>query len=386
MKEKNTTAPGIMGTLAMLSLTLMGLGSNAITPALETLAAHFEGKNVSFIQTVATLSMVLGALIAGAIMGKRMKTRTLAVLGSALCLIFGILPVWIDDYALLLAVRFVFGFALGLISPLGNALIMMHFQGKKQASLLGVGTFAMNIGGIAFQLLAGVLAEKSWNLAFWGHIFFVIALIMAFFLPADNPENAAKEKCQHNNEKLNYRAMLIIGAILFVFQTVNLAVMMSASTIYDIRNAGGAAVAALALTAFSVAGVIAGLLYGPVFQKCKRGMFVFAFGAVALGALVILFGQNALIMGAGYAFVGIGFNWQLTAFMGWIGAANPVSRIGTGTSIALATMNLGGFVSSFWMIALGYDIIKILWADVILCAALAIILFMINPFKEKKEV
>ena len=386
MKDNKTVTPGLLGTIAMLALTLMGLGSNAITPALETLASHFVGRNVSFIQTVATLSMVLGSLIAGAIMGKKVKTKTLAVLGSLLCLVFGILPVWIESYVLLLIIRFVFGFALGLISPLGNALIMMHFEGKRQASLLGIGTFAMNIGGIAFQMLAGILAEKSWNLAFWGHIFFVIALVMAFFLPNEEiiKEKKEKEQCR-KKEVLNYKVMVVIGLFLFVFQAINLSVMMSASTIFEMRNAGGATVAAMALTAFSVTGMFAGLLFGPVFQKCKRCMFVFAFGAVALGAFIILFGQSAIVMGIGYAFIGVGFNWQLTTFMGWVGIANPVSMIGTGTSIALATMNLGGFISSFWMIALGYDLIKILLADVILCIILAIILFVINPFKEQMK-
>ena len=81
-----------LATMAMLSLTLMGLGSNAITPALATLATHFPNRDVSFIQTVATLSMMAGALIAGAVMGKKIRTKTLAILGSSLCLFFGVLP------------------------------------------------------------------------------------------------------------------------------------------------------------------------------------------------------------------------------------------------------------------------------------------------------
>lgn len=178
----------MLATMAMLSLTLMGLGSNAITPALATLAAQFPNQDVSFIQTVATLSMMAGSLIAGAVMGKKIKTKTLAILGSILCLIFGILPVFMNSYALILVVRLVFGFAMGLIAPLGNALIMIHFQGNKRATLIGVGTFAMNIGGIAFQMLAGVLADISWNLAFLGHIFFAIAVIMSLFLPDEELE------------------------------------------------------------------------------------------------------------------------------------------------------------------------------------------------------
>ena len=64
-----------------------------------------------------------------------------------------------------------------------------------------------------------------------------------------------------------------------------------------------------------------------------------------------------------------------------VGIATPPSTIGIGTSIILAFMNLGGFVSSFWMILLGYNLTKILLSDVILCSVFAIGLFIANPFK-----
>ena len=46
----------------------------------------------------------------------------------------------------------------------------------------------------------------------------------------------------------------------------------------------------------------------------------------------------------------------------------------------LAAMNLGGFFSSFWMMFLGYDLTRILLADVVLCIGLAVILLIANPF------
>lgn len=381
-QQTKTSGTGMLATMAMLSLTLMGLGSNAITPALATLAAQFPNQDVSFIQTVATLSMMAGSLIAGAVMGKKIKTKTLAILGSILCLIFGILPVFMNSYALILVVRLVFGFTMGLIAPLGNALIMIYFQGNKRATLIGVGTFAMNIGGIAFQMLAGVLADISWNLAFLGHIFFAIAVIMSLFLPDEELEVVRNtDKKIQPKEKLNVRTVLLIGILMMVFQACNLSVMMNASTLYEVRNAGGATVAAIALTAFSVTGMFASLLFGVLFKHIKRAMFLMAFGCVAFGAGIIFMGQTAVIMGIGYGLIGIGFNWQFAAFTEWVGIATPPSTIGIGTSIILAFMNLGGFVSSFWMILLGYNLTKILLSDVILCSVFAIGLFIANPFK-----
>lgn len=381
MERKRGNGPGAAGTLAMLSLTLMGLGSNAVTPALATLAAHFEGKDVSFIQTVATLSMVAGSLLAGAVMGKKMKAKTLAVSGSLLCLVFGVLPVFMDNFAMILLVRLVFGFAMGLIAPLGNALIMLHFSGDRQAKLIGWGTFAMNIGGIVFQMISGMLADISWQFSFLSHSFFAAALVMAFFLPKETlPEKDSSCREQAVKEKLNWKAVGLIGIMILIFQTVNLSVMMSASTVFEVRNAGGAAVAAAALTAFSVAGMAAGMIFGEVFRKWKRFVFFLAFVSVALGAFVIFACSAALLIGAGYALIGIGFNWQFAAFTGLVGSVTPLSTIGIGTSVVLAMMNLGGFFSSFWMMFLRYDLTKILLADVVLCIVLAVVLLAVNPF------
>ncbi len=383
MERNKVNQPGLIGTLAMLSLTLMGLGANAVTPALSTLAAHFEGKDVSFIQTIATFSMVAGSLVAGAIMGKRLRAKTLAVWGSLLSLVFGVLPVFLDHFAAILLVRLVFGFAIGLIAPLGNAMIMLNFEGSRQAKLIGLGTFAMNIGGIVFQMISGVLADFSWRLSFLSHSFFAVALVMAFFLPKEElPEKNGVSKSSAGNEKMNWKTVGLIGLLILVFQTVNLSVMMSASTIFEVRNAGGAAVAAMALTAFSAAGMAAGLVFGKVFDKWRRFVFPLAFAAVAIGAFVVFSGSGALVMGAGYALIGVGFNWLFAAFTGWVGIATPPSTIGTGTSVILAMMNLGGFFSSFWMMLLGYSLTGILLADVILCIVLAIVLMIVNPFGE----
>lgn len=316
----------------------------------------------------------------------RIKIKTLSIFGSLLCLIFGILPAWMESFEMILLVRFIFGFALGLISPLGNALIMMHFKEKKQAVLLGLGTFSMNVGGIMFQMLSGVLADISWQLSFWSHIFFVIAFVMSFFLPEENLQQAGsrEKRLMKQKERLNRKTVTLVGVLILLFQTVNLSVMMSASTIFEVRNAGGATVAATALTAFSITGMLAGLVYGTIFQKCRRWMFFFAFGLAAVGAFIIFTGQTAFVMGAGYALIGIGFNWQLLTFTTWIGIATPESTVGTGNAVLLAMMNLGGFLSSFWMIALGNDLTKILLADVILCAFLAVMLRVFQPFGKGK--
>lgn len=57
--------------LSVMSLYLVYLGTAEISPALATLAQHFTGKNVTWISTVPSLFLVIGSLLAGAVLGKR---------------------------------------------------------------------------------------------------------------------------------------------------------------------------------------------------------------------------------------------------------------------------------------------------------------------------
>ena len=77
----------------------------------------------------------------------------------------------------------------------------------------------------------------------------------------------------------------------------------------------------------------------------------------------------------------------MAAFPGmttWIAMVNPLSKVGTGTSIAIAFMNLGGFLCSFWMIALGYNITKLIMADIIVSVVIAVIFIFASPFANKE--
>ena len=66
--------------LSVMSLYLVYLGTAEISPALATLAQHFTGKNVTWISTVPSLFLVIGSLLAGAVLGKRIHFRSLIIL------------------------------------------------------------------------------------------------------------------------------------------------------------------------------------------------------------------------------------------------------------------------------------------------------------------
>lgn len=365
----------------------MGMGSTVLTPAMNVLGEHFVGKNVSFAMTMGTLGVVLGSFIGGMIAGKLITAKNLAILGNIACLVLGCLPIAFDNFSLLLVDRFIFGVCLGLITPLANILIAENYEGNAMSKMMGFTSMFMSLGGIVFQLLGGILADVSWQTTFLAHGFFIVSVILCLFIPKDevmSKEEIEAKKNAGENEKMNIKVVMLVAVILLAFQTINMSVMMMASTLYAQRGFGGATEASIALTMYTVAGVVSGLLFGKLFNGLKRACMPLMMLIVAVGAGFVLASSSSMMCIIGFVLIGFGFMSAFPGMTTWIAMVNPLSKVGTGTSIAIAFMNLGGFLCSFWMIALGYDITKLILADVIVSVVIAVIFVFASPFANKE--
>ncbi|HIV25330.1 MAG TPA: MFS transporter [Candidatus Scatomonas pullistercoris] len=387
MTEEKRISP--IGTAAIMCLFLVSMGFTVVTPAMATLGAHYAGKDVTWISTLPTLFTVIATALAGSVMGKKVKYRTLAIAAGVLYLIGGCAPALFDNYAGMLVCRAILGFGLGLMAPLGNALIVGNYKGQKQASLLGYGTLFMNGGGIILQMLGGALAEMNWQLVFWGHAFGLIGLVMAFFLPEPDAPAAVPEAASAGKKEKMGKAVWLIAILFIVFNILNYPIMLNISTLFEIRNAGGATVAATGLSLYTVAGCVAGLIFGTLFKFAKRWCIALGYILCGLGALCIYVGQNAAIMTLGLILIGFGFSTVMPAFFAWVGVVTPASTVAGAISICMAVMNLGGFVSSFWLKLLtaifGENILSGIMIEIVVFLIIGVIFLIYSPFKEKKQ-
>ena len=387
MTEEKRISP--IGTAAIMCLFLVSMGFTVVTPAMATLGAHYVGKDVTWISTLPTLFTVIATALAGSVMGKKVKYRTLAIAAGVLYLIGGCAPALFDNYAGMLVCRAILGFGLGLMAPLGNALIVGNYKGQKQASLLGYGTLFMNGGGIILQMLGGALAEMNWQLVFWGHAFGLIGLVMAFFLPEPDAPAAVPEAASAGKKEKMGKAVWLIAILFIVFNILNYPIMLNISTLFEIRNAGGATVAATGLSLYTVAGCVAGLVFGTLFKFAKRWCIALGYILCGLGALCIYVGQNAAIMTLGLILIGFGFSTVMPAFFAWVGVVTPASTVAGAISIWMAFTNLGGFVSSFWLKLLnaifGENIMSGIMIEIVVFLIIGVIFLIYSPFKEKKQ-
>lgn len=383
-KQVNT-----LGFLAVMSMYLISMGVTVTTPAMAIFAAQFPENNYALISTLPTLFVVPASLICGAIVGKKIKYRTCAILGSAIFLFGGVLPAFVESFNMVLVGRAILGIGLGILSPLGNALILGLYDGQKQAKYLGYGTLLMNAGGIVYQMLGGQLAGMGWQAVFYGHLFGAIGLIMAFFIPEPevSPVGANTQQTSSKKEKMT-AAVFIIAGLFCVFNILNYPVMMNLSLLFETKNAGDAAAAATALSMYTIAGCIAGFLYGTIFKILKRFTISAGYLLCAVGALLVYAGPNFIIMTLGLCCIGFGFSLLMPAGLGLVGIHTPPSTVAIGTSVVMALMNMGGFISTYYLQAveaiMGNVIYNSILIEIVVLAVLAVFFLIYNPYPREK--
>ena len=386
MTEEKRISP--IGTAAIMCLFLVSMGFTVVTPAIAVLGEHFAGKNVAWVSTLPTLFTVLGTALAGSVMGKKMKYRTLAILSGFLYVIGGCAPALFDNYAGMLVCRAILGFGLGLMAPLGNALIVGNYKGQKQASLLGYGTLFMNGGGIILQMLGGALADVNWQLVFWGHAFGLIGLFMAFFLPEPDAPAPAPEAAKSGKKEKMGKTVWVIAILFVLFNVLNYPVMLNISGLFVARQAGTAATAATALSMYTVAGCVAGLVFGTVFKFAKRWCVALGYILCGLVTLFVYVSQNAATMTLGLILIGFGFSTIMPAFFAWVGVVTPASTVAGAISICMAFTNLGAFISTFWLqfldLVFGESVLSGIMIEIVVFLIIGVIFLIYSPFREKK--
>lgn len=347
---------GARATFAIFSVFFLMMGIGTITPAMNSIIGHWSAQGIAtssilLVNTLPTLTQVITMLIVGVVVGKRIKYRTAAILGCACFGLFGAMPVvFTDNFTFVLVCRALFGIGLGLITPLGNALIIGLYQGNKQAEFLGYGALVMNLGGIILQMLGGILspAADTWNLCFLAHALAFVSMGLCFFIP-EPPEHEAVVEGETQSKLTPY---VWVGSItLFLINLVNFSLLMNSSVWVSFTGTDNVSlIASISTSCFTVGGMISSALFGKTFEKLGNKTLSIGSVFMAVGAsLMYMCGDAWILIIVGFVLDGFGFNLILPGIMAFIGmTAHPRTQT-LSISIVMAVMNLGGFISTYYL-------------------------------------
>ena len=294
-------------TFSILSMSLLTvMAGAAMAPALGVIRQHFDAHSsltVQFIVSLPALFIILTNLIFP-LLCRRIKSRTLAIVGLIIYVVSGVGAYWIDNMTLLLIFRALLGVSVGIIMPLSTGLLAYYFPPERQSQLMGLAAAMNQLGGIVATLLAGILANISWNSAFLVYLLGLMALVLvAVSLPNDSlSDKSAKAKDATTRQLFKtyhpYIGAMCMTMILFFIFPTNFAITAQSNPILSTNSI------TLLMVGLDVFAFLIGLCFSSIMRLSKTRIkyltplfFLFGYVAFSLGSRIIYLLLGCLFVG-----------------------------------------------------------------------------------------
>ena len=331
--------------VGVIATELCQQASFIVLPALNSLSEYYTSVPFSQIQLITTLvylGIVPFSIISGMIVGKYVKYKSLAIVSCAIILAGGLFPIFVrDNFTLILASRFVCGIGQGLAYPLCNALITRTFKGETQSRILGIGVVVLNLSGMVYQLISGIVCDISVHYIWFVHLLLVLPILLMIFLlkePKDEVEEGpAGAAAVSNKPHFTMRVIAICTGFAFWFLALY-TVALNMSSIIAYNGIGTSATAGLAGSVNSLAGIVAGAVFAFLFSRLKKFMLPLAIAFSVIGLGLCGYAANVPMVMASQFCVGFATFTMSTVI------ARDFSAIVAPSGLALAN----GFLSAFW--------------------------------------
>lgn len=359
-RNKEKLPLGLQIGIYMISFTVYSTA--AITPAMGALMAKFSDAPawvVSLIGTLPSLTVILGALIAGAVVGKRLSYKAVAIISMIIFGGFGILPAWVSpNLEIVLVWRALAGFGNGLMFPLAAAAILRYVQNPElRSSYLGRNQALGSGGAIVLTLLGGWLAGIDAMDTFYAFLvtFLALILVLIFFkepptldeVIAKNPEYQEQGNAKRVKLAPLCWAFLIMFTCYSIIQTpvlMTLAPRMTAA-------AGGvdqSAVAGVVISMFTLGNCLIALFVDKIVKLLGRFSALLYWVLGAIGIFIIFMATNNLMFGLGSFITGLGLGVAVMTQLECSQISTPAAMAWV-ASLSMIATNLGSFLGSFWL-------------------------------------
>lgn len=255
---------------AILAISVVQMGTNAISPILADIAAAFPQAGSSSIQLLMTFPslFVIAFSLLAASFARRVPKKWIAAVGCGLFCLSGVLSFLLHGtLPLLFAWAGMTGIGIGLVVPMATSLVNDCFTGPQQEQMMGWQSSAANVGAMLMTFLGGLLASIHWSCNYLVYLIALPGLLLAATcLPASagrQPEKAADAPRQAGFLTLLGRRPVLVGCLLsaavtMLFNTAPTNLSMFVTE----KGIGSAAQAGTATTLLLLSGTVGGLCYG----------------------------------------------------------------------------------------------------------------------------
>jgi predicted MFS family arabinose efflux permease len=357
-----------MKKIALLSLSLILTSAYSVSIVLPSLLQHFSEYTTAQVEILisAPSFAITVMIVLNAWLSRYMKDRPMIVGGLLLLSVSGMVPVFVQEYPVVLASRIFLGIGIGLINAKAISIFSEYYEGREKAALLGYRGSAV-LGSAVMTLVAGKLVLIRWNLAFWVYALgFVIVLLYLVWVPGsmETGQSAGSQSAGAEKESLEAEAdekrecwkkevltiayALFAGFVICIYCSNSLRVPM---LILE-KKLGTESEASIILTLMMLMGIAAGVYFGKLTMWWKEKLPGVGCLLIGAGMLLTAYAGSLPLIGIGISIVGFFYTVLVTYSFHQISEQIPQSSINTATSIVLVGCNLGAACSPFvlkWM-------------------------------------
>lgn len=389
---KNTKSPLFKIALLSISILLMmGPAVSTTVPSMTKTLSHESSSAIEAIISIPNFGLIFGILIGG-FLAIHWGAKHTVLLGVAGVFVFGIIPVFTDNYIILLISRFILGVSFGLYNSLAISLISEYYSGNELSTMMGYQSAVQSLGNSVFTFLVGYLLMFSWHASYW---IYAIALPILFLfgsvIPNSNPAETTNQNGEQTKAKqrVNLQVILISFITFFVFGFFMVLTVKLAS-IFTTEKIGTASEASAVLAVYTLLAMVIGFVYGKVHKLMGKtvlpvGLIVMAIGFVGVSIFDSFWGVtiSVLVVGLGYS-ISSPYLFTLVTLVAPQGSKNMAS------SVMLIILNIGVFIGPIWVNGLASLMgLKSSASEMIICAiglAIIAILVILGQIKNKGTV
>lgn len=335
--------------VGIFSLSMLSMATLLMSPVLGAIAGAFPSSGINQIQmilSVANLTGIVAAFVVGRI-ALSISKRTIALVGSAMTCVFGLIPYFFHSQLVVLIIcSGLIGVSVGFITNVIPGLIADYFSVEERQGAMGKQVSFVSIGTMFLMFLSGNLGAGLWYRSYLTYVFAGIVFLIAWVcLPKTNVEDHNPQQEKHSVTDVINKRVLIIALMGFCFMVVNNAFNNNISLLITQNNLGGSDISGLVTMLAQLGGLITGLCVGRVSKVIKSHMIAFAFVIEGVSLLILAVAGNLplAIIGSFLSGAGQAMFFSQAPFLITI-LVHPI-LIPMGMAVLSTANSVGGFLS-----------------------------------------
>jgi MFS family permease len=306
MSSRSISKTGTFTLLSIASLTIM-VGC-VLVPGLPSIATRLGVADAaSWLVTLPSLGVVLSGPFAALLM-QRLGLRRTLLAGLFLYGLLGVSGMFLHGHLAMFANRFLLGAPTALLMAAGTGLISAFFSGQARLRMIARQGMTIELGGVIFLALGGLLASAGWRYPFLLYLVSWLLMLLAWrCVPALAPDQDGDEAPAPGQQAVPSRAL----GMVYGLATLSMTVFFAAIIVLPMRlqqlrwNEAGAG---YFLSFVSLVAVGAAWLMPKLVQRVhEHGTLGAAFACYALGHALFASAATPPMLLAGGVALGLGF-------------------------------------------------------------------------------